>query len=222
MNFKTKEDRDKFILDNMKLVTWTIKNKVNYYDYYDCTFEDLKSIGTIGLIKAVDKFNESKNVEFSTFAVSKIYGEIRVAFRDVRNGIRYGRRFLQNKSQVDDMINIEKKTYKEIAEELNLSEKDVADINVINLKQLSLNSRVKSVKDDFLEYIDVITYKDDKEAKCKLYDLLNILDERNRKIVIESMVYGKTQTELATKYGVSQVQISRIINKSIEKLRKVA
>lgn len=222
MNFKTKEDRDKFILDNMKLVTWTIKNKVNYYDYYDCTFEDLKSIGTIGLIKAVDKFNESKNVEFSTFAVSKIYGEIRVAFRGVRNGIRYGRRFLQNKSQVDDMINIEKKTYKEIAEELNLSEKDVADINVINLKQLSLNSRVKSVKDDFLEYIDVITYKDDKEAKCKLYDLLNILDERNRKIVIESMVYGKTQTELATKYGVSQVQIGRIINKSIEKLRKVA
>lgn len=222
MNFKTKEDRDKFILDNMKLVTWTIKNKVNYYDYYDCTFEDLKSIGTIGLIKAVDKFNESKNVEFSTFAVSKIYGEIRVAFRGVRNGIRYGRRFLQNKSQVDDMINIEKKTYKEIAEELNLSEKDVADINIINLKQLSLNSRVKSVKDDFLEYIDVITYKDDKEAKCKLYDLLNILDERNRKIVIESMVYGKTQTELATKYGVSQVQIGRIINKSIEKLRKVA
>lgn len=222
MNFKTKEDRDKFILDNMKLVTWTIKNKVNYYDYYDCTFEDLKSIGTIGLIKAVDKFNESKNVEFSTYAISKIYGEIRVAFRGVRNGIRYGRRFLQNKSQVDDMINIEKKTYKEIAEELNLSEKDVADINVINLKQLSLNSRVKSVKDDFLEYIDVITYKDDKEAKCKLYDLLNILDERNRKIVIESMVYGKTQTELATKYGVSQVQIGRIINKSIEKLRKVA
>lgn len=222
MNFKTKEDRDNFILDNMKLVTWTIKNKVNCYDYYDCTFEDLKSIGTIGLIKAVDKFNESKNVEFSTYAISKIYGEIRVAFRGVRNGIRYGRRFLQNKSQVDDMINIEKKTYKEIAEELNLSEKDVADINVINLKQLSLNSRVKSVKDDFLEYIDVITYKDDKEAKCKLYDLLNILDERNRKIVIESMVYGKTQTELATKYGVSQVQIGRIINKSIEKLRKVA
>ena len=221
MEFKTKEERDKFILDNTRLVDWVIKHKVKVYNPYALPKEDLRQLGYIGLIKAVDRFDESKGVKFSSYATLIIYGEIASAFRDVNNGIFYGRKILANKTKVEDMRNIEKKSYKEIAKELNLKEKDVIEINCIDLKSYSLNSRaiVREKELDNIEYLDMLTYEDESYNE-ELEYLLDILTERNKKILVEYFICGISQTEISKEYGLSQMQVSRIIKKSLEKMRK--
>ena len=103
MKFKTKAERDKFIEDNMKLVTYTIDKKFpNYkHEMIDSSFEETFQTGCIGLIKAVDKFDENKGYTFSTYAISCIVGEILLSIREIKHGIRYGRRILTNKKKIE-------------------------------------------------------------------------------------------------------------------------
>ena len=125
MKFKTKEDSDRCTIDNMKLVDWVTTHKECVYNSYDYSEEDLRQIGYIGLIKAVDRFDKNRNVKFSVYATILIYGEITKAYRKANGGIVYSRKILENKIKVDNLRNIENKSYKEIAKKLNLTEKEV-------------------------------------------------------------------------------------------------
>ena len=130
MKFETKAERDKFIEDNMKLVTYTIDKKFPSYKHekLDSSFEETFQTGCIGLIKAVDKFDENKGYSFSTYAISCIVGEILLSIREIKHGIRYGRRILTNKKRIEEMqIEIDYDERLRVNDMLNtLSEKNKA------------------------------------------------------------------------------------------------
>ena len=224
MKFNSKEERDQFVLDNRKIVYHIINKKIKEYDVYDYTIKDLESIGYIGLIKAVDDFDENKDACFFTYASIRIYSELSRIYRKPRSGIVYSRKILENKRKVDNMKNIENKTYKEIAKELNLTEEDVIAIACADFSTVRLNA-IKTDQSDYpSEYIETITYKNESsiEMTYELYELLNYLKKRDRQILIKSIFYGLSQSEIAAEFDLSQTRVSEIIKQSLEKLRKVA
>lgn len=218
MKFNTKEERDKFILDNMKLVDFCILNKINRYDKFDYSYEDIQHMGYVGLIKAVDRFDETKG-KFSAYACNYIVAQILKDFRELHRGIRYGRKILLNKNKISERLKY--KSIKEVAKDLNLTEREVEQINIMEISPLSLNIKIKkSEGKKESEYIDFITYKEN-DAKDKLNELLDCLSEKEKNIFLEHMLKGYTQTEIAKEIGVSQVQVGRIVKKSLNKLKKV-
>lgn len=220
MKFKTKEDRDKFIIDGMRLVNHVVYHKLKIYRPTEYTMEDYMSIGSIGLIKAVDKFDENRGVKFSTFAIPIIEREIFRIFRYSNNGIMYGGKILSNKNKVEKMRN-QNKDYKEIAIKLNLTEKDVIEIAHINLELNSLNR--KSELDDDLEYIDLIQEVADKiDDDLIVNDMLKILNERDKQIVTKFIIEDIPQYEIAKEFGITQQGVNYIVQQSLNKLREVA
>lgn len=212
-----KENRDKMIEDNIGLVHSIAKR----FTGRGVDYEDLFQTGCIGLIKAVDNFDESKGFKFSTYAVPVIMGEIRRIFRD--GGAIKVSRALKEKSVKAQMLRekfakkeLREPTVSELSDMLGCDLDETAEIlNVIN-PMLSLNS----FGEDGSENLDVpFDNREEIFDRISLSQVMAKLSSDERFIISSRYFNGKTQSETAQKLGVSQVQISRKEKDILKKLR---
>lgn len=212
-----KDLRNKMIEENIGLVHSIAKR----FTGRGVDYEDLFQTGCIGLIKAVDNFDESKGFRFSTYAVPVIMGEIRRIFRD--GGAIKVSRALKEKSVKAQLLRerfakkeLREPTVGELSEMLGCDMDETAEIlNVIN-PMLSLDS----FGDGSDETLDVPF--DDREEifdKISLSQVMDKLSDEERFIIDSRYFKGRTQSETAEKLGVSQVQISRKEKEILKKLR---
>lgn len=220
---KQGDDKSKEILitENLPL----IKSIVRRYKNKLVEYEDLISLGTLGLVKAINNFKEDFGVKFSTYAVPMIAGEIKRFIRD-DGAIKVSRstktQALEINKYIDEFKTTEGRapTVEEIANSFNVETEEVVFILDSTRYPLSLHSETE---EDGLTLEDKIAdakTEDDVINNLVIKDVIASLPERDKKIIILRYFRDKTQSEVAKELGVSQVQVSRLENKILEKMRK--
>ncbi len=219
-----KAARDALTEENMGLV-WSV---VRRFDGRKAEKEDLFQIGSIGLLKAIDKFDESYGVCFSTYAVPMIAGEIRRYLRD-NSMIRVSRSLKESAVQMYRcMEKLEKTlgrdpTIQEIADEMGTDPEELSLIMEANMDVESLQQVV--YRNDGNEMTLMDRLEDQHDAQEVLLDrmlldqLLSGLTEQEKQLICMRYVQEKTQSDIAGKLGVSQVQVSRMEKRIIKKIR---
>ena len=218
--------RDLIIEGNLKLVLSILKKYMNRSDNLD----DLFQIGCIGLIKAIDNFDLSYEVKFSTYAVPMIEGEIKRYLRD-NTSLRISRSlkdiaYKSLKYQEECVKSTGKvPSYEEIAKYLDVSSYDVV-LALESLKDpVSMYEAIYSDGGDTIYVCDQIedkkTNSKDMELRLSVDEAINELSEREQFILDERFVVGKTQTEVANELMISQAQVSRLEQGAIKRLKKV-
>ncbi|NLN14848.1 MAG: RNA polymerase sporulation sigma factor SigG [Tissierellia bacterium] len=218
--------REEFIKGNLRLVLSIIQR----FNRRGEPVDDLFQIGCIGLIKAIDNFDLSHNVRFSTYAVPMIIGEIRRYLRD-NNSIRVSRslrdiayKALQAK---DHLIhkNSKEPTITEIADLLELPKEEVVFALEAIQEPISLFEPIyQDGGGDAIYVVDQV--KDEKEEDEKwirniaLKEALNKLNPREREILNLRFFEGKNQMEVAEEIGISQAQVSRLEKSALKQMRK--
>ena len=218
--------REELIVGNLRLVLSVIGKFSSRAD----SANDLFQVGCIGLIKAIDNFNLSLDVKFSTYAVPMIIGEIRRYMRD-NNSIRISRsmRDLAYRAlQVKEKILATKKrdaTLAEIAAALGVEESAVGAAMEAIVEPVSLYESVwNDGGEDSMYVIDKLAGEDDSDEawveSITLKEALKKLSSREMNIISRRFYKGRTQMEIAEEIGISQAQVSRIEKSAIDKLRK--
>jgi len=217
--------RQDFINGNLKLVLSVIKKFSNRGEYAD----DLFQVGCIGLIKAVDNFDLSHNVLFSTYAVPMIIGEIRRYLRD-NNAIRVSRSLkdiaYKALSVKERLINENQKepTIEEIAKELSLPREEVVFALDAISDPVSLFEPVYHDGTDAIFVMDQV--KDEKNndenwiEEIALSEAMQSLGSREKRILKMRFFEGKTQMEVADEIGISQAQVSRLEKTALNSMKK--
>ncbi len=219
------EVRDEFIKGNLRLVLSVIQRFSNRGENPD----DLFQVGCIGLIKALDNFDTSHNVRFSTYAVPMIVGEIRRYLRD-NNSIRVSRslrdtayKALQSKEKLSRELQREP-TIMEIAGDLELPREEVVLALDSIQDPISLFEPVFHDEGDAIYVMDQV--KDTKNTDEKwmenisLREALKKLTSREKHILTMRFFEGKTQMEVADEIGISQAQVSRLEKNALKYMRK--
>lgn len=217
--------REKFIHGNLRLVLSVIKRFNNRGENVD----DLFQVGCIGLIKAIDNFDLSQNVQFSTYAVPMIIGEIRRYLRD-NNSIRVSRslkdiayKALHVKEKLIAQ-NSKEPTVSEIAKELNLPKEDVVFALDAITDPISLYEPVYHEGNEAIFVMDQIKDKKNLDENwlenIALNEALKHLDSREKHILDLRFFMGRTQMEVADEIGISQAQVSRLEKSALKQLRK--
>lgn len=217
--------REEFIQGNLRLVLSIIQR----FNRRGEPVDDLFQVGCIGLIKAIDNFDLSHNVRFSTYAVPMIIGEIRRYLRD-NNPIRVSRslrdiayRALQARDQLI-YKNSKEPTIIEIAELLELSKEEVVFALEAIQEPVSLFEPIFHDSGDAIFVMDQV--KDDKEEvenwlnEISLKEALEKLNSREKNILSLRFFEGKTQMEVAEEIGISQAQVSRLEKNALRQMRK--
>lgn len=218
--------KDKLINGNLKLVLSILKKFTNRNENMD----DLFQVGCIGLIKAIENFDLNYDVKFSTYSVPMIMGEIKRYLRD-NSSIRISRSIkdlafhaLQKKEALT-IINGKEPTIKEIAVAMNLPEVDVAMAMDSMKDTISMFEPIYNDGSDTIYLSDQLEDKKDKnydlETKIAVKDALHKLKDKEKFILYERFLVGRTQLELAKELGISQAQISRLEKSGIENIRKM-
>lgn len=218
------EARQKFIKGNLRLVLSVIKRFGNSNENVD----DLFQIGCIGLIKAIDNFDSTLNVKFSTYAVPMIIGEIRRFLRD-NNAIRVSRSLKDTAYKaIYAKENLMRQTQKEptiaeVANEIGLSKEDVVYALDAIQSPMSLYEPVYTDGGDTLYVMDQISDKKSREEiwveHLSLSEAIKRLNEREREIITLRFFEGKTQMEVADLIGISQAQVSRLEKNALKGMR---
>lgn len=187
------------------------------YKINDSEREDLLSCANMGLIKAINKYDESYNTEFSTYAVPLILGEIRKYYRDnglvsVSRSIKDNyKRIMQYENSIDYSPTIE-----ELCNKLSLTKEEVLEALESNYVCYSLDSKMK--ENDDITYLDTIAdIQDNKDID--LYNAISKLDKIERMIVQLRYFDGLTQKDVASRLYMSQVQVSRLEKKILQKIK---
>lgn len=219
------EARETFIKGNLRLVLSVIQRFYNRGEYVD----DLFQVGCIGLIKALDNFDLSHNVKFSTYAVPMIIGEIRRYLRD-NNAIRVSRslRDIAYKAlQVKEKMTAQKQrepTVDEIAKELELPKEDVVFALDAILDPISLFEPIYHDGGDTIFVMDQV--RDEKNLdenwleEISLKEAMRRLSEREKHILNLRFFEGRTQMEVANEIGISQAQVSRLEKSALSHMKK--
>ncbi len=217
--------RQEFINGNLRLVLSVIKRFSNR----DENADDLFQIGCIGLIKAVDNFDLSHNVKFSTYAVPMIIGELRRYLRD-NTPIRVSRslRDIAYKTlrAKEDYINIHSKepTVEELSKILDIPKEDIVFSLEAIQDPVSLFEPAYNDGTDTLFIMDQL--KDNKNTdeswleEIALKEAMTKLTEREKHIVNLRFFSGRTQMEVAEEIGISQAQVSRLEKNALERMKK--
>lgn len=192
--------------------------------------EDLFQIGSIGLLKAVDKFDPAFEVRFSTYAIPMILGELKRFFRD-DGMIKVSRSIKENQHRVYlAREKIEKElgrepSLKEIAEMLGMSPEEVAMTLDSAAEVESLYRTVYQSEGTDISLIDKIPEKENAEEhllnRIFLEEILGKLESSDRKLLYMRYFQDQTQTQIAEQLGVSQVQVSRMEKRILKKLRSL-
>ncbi len=217
--------REKFVHGNLRLVLSVIQRFSGRGENPD----DLFQVGCIGLIKAIDNFDLSQNVQFSTYAVPMIIGEIRRYLRD-NNSIRVSRslkdiayKALQVKERLVNQ-NSREPTISEIAKELNLPKKDVVFALDAISDPVSLFEPVYHDGGEAIYVMDQV--KDEKNndeswlENISINEAMKHLDQREKHILNLRFFHGRTQMEVANEIGISQAQVSRLEKSALKQMKK--
>jgi RNA polymerase sporulation-specific sigma factor len=218
--------KEELINGNLKLVLSILRKFNNRTDNMD----DLFQIGCIGLIKAIDNFDLSHEVKFSTYAVPMILGEVKRYLRD-NNSLRIARsikdtayRALRKKEELTNELGKEP-SIKMIAEAIDLSEYEVNNAIDSMKETISMFEPIYNDGGDTIYLADQLPDKSHQlyplELHISLKEALTKLKEKEKYILVERYIYGKTQMELANEIGISQAQISRLEKSGLENLKKL-
>ncbi len=217
--------KEELINGNLKLVLSILKSFAGRCDNMD----DLFQVGCIGLIKAIDNFDLSHEVKFSTYAVPMILGEVKRYLRD-NNSVRISRSIKDLAYKAlkvkENLIkeNTKEPTVGDVANKLGVSEFEVA--NALNsLKDtVSMFEPIYNDGGDVIYLADQLSKEDnvyDLETKISLRDALDKIKEKEKYILVQRYMVGKTQMELADEIGISQAQISRLEKNGLNNIKKL-
>ena len=218
--------KDKLVEGNLKLVLSLIKK----YNNGKHNIDDLFQVGVIGLIKAIDNFDLSYNLMFSTYAVTLINGEIKRFIRDntpfrVSRSIKeLSYEILSFKENYIKHNGIEPSNHI-IAESLGISEYMVSHALESLTPTISIYEPIYQDSGEPIYLLDQLS--DDKETNfnrdqlISLYDALSKLKRREKEVLVRRYIIGKTQMELAKEYNISQAQVSRIEKSAIQRVKKL-
>ena len=219
------EARAEFIRGNLRLVLSVIQRFNNRGESVD----DLFQVGCIGLMKAIDHFDLSQNVRFSTYAVPMIIGEIRRYLRD-NNPIRVSRslrdlayKALRSRDALVYRLNREP-DIREIAEEMDAREEDVAMALEAIQDPVSLFDPIYQDGGDAIYVLDQVkdarVDENDWVRDISINQALQKLGERERNIIRSRFFEGRTQMEVAGEIGISQAQVSRLEKSALAQMRR--
>lgn len=220
-----KAAREQFIRGNLRLVLSVIQR----FSKSEESPDDLFQVGCIGLMKAIDNFDRTLDVKFSTYAVPMIIGEIRRYMRD-NNSIRVSRSIRDTAYKAiyaKEMLikkNDKEPTIEELSLETGISKEELIVAFDAIATPLSLYEPVYQEGQDVLYLIDQIRDKKNKEERwvdnLALNDALNRLNEKELNIIKLRFFDGKTQTEVAELINISQAQVSRLEKDALKVMRK--
>lgn len=229
--FKKMQDGDPFAREdlvngNLKLVLSILRRFNNRCENMD----DLFQVGCVGLLKAIDNFDLSHEVKFSTYAVPMILGEVRRYLRD-NNSIRVSRslkdiayKTLKYKEEYTTINGVEP-TVEEIAKKIEVSTFDVVNALDSLREPVSMFEAIYNDGGDTIYLFDQIedkkTNNKDMEVKLAVSEAMNNLSDREQLILDERFIIGKTQMEIAEELSISQAQVSRLEKSAINSLKKV-
>lgn len=204
-----------------------IKSLVKRFLHKGIEYDDLYQIGTIGLLKAINNFDEKFNVKFSTYVVPMVIGEIKRFMRD-DGAIKVSRTIktynLKIKKYIEEFNkeNFRKPTPVEIAKHFDIDEAEVMFIMDSAIMPISIYTPFEDDSKSLLliDRINQDNSYDDMLDTLLLKETLKSLDKRDKKIILLRFFRDKTQSEIAKVLGVSQVQVSRLENKVLEKIRE--
>lgn len=215
------EAKTALVTNNLPLV----KSIVRRYKYKQIEYDDLLELGTLGLIKAINHFDTSFEVKFSTYAVPMIAGEIKRFIRD-DGAIKVSRSIKSEALRLNKLVEEFRQKYnseptiEQVAEMAGTSVTDA--VFILDSVRYPVSLYAES-DDDGLVLMDRIADKqtvDDEIDKHLLKELIEQLPERDKKIIILRYYRDKTQSEIAEELGVSQVQISRLESKILARMKK--
>lgn len=219
-----RQARERHIKGNLRLVLSVIKRFSSSNENAD----DLFQIGCVGLMKAIDNFDTTLNVKFSTYAVPMIIGEIRRYLRD-NNSIRVSRSLRDTAYKAiyakENYMkqNLKEPTLNEIAEEIGIDKEEIVYALDAIQSPVSLYEPVYTEGGDTLYVMDQISDKKNKEENwienLSLKEALKRLDVRERNIVEMRFYEGRTQMEVAQEIGISQAQVSRLEKHALKSMR---
>lgn len=218
--------REEFIRGNLRLVLSVIQR----FNKRGEPVDDLFQVGCIGLIKAIDNFDLSQNVKFSTYAVPMIIGEIRRYLRD-NNAIRVSRslrdtayKALQVREQLINK-NSKEPTISEIAKELKISKEEVVFALDAIQDPISLFEPIYHDSGDAIYVMDQVSDKKSEDEtwleEISLREGLRKLNGREKLILRLRFYQGKTQMEVADEIGISQAQVSRLEKTALKHMKKL-
>ncbi len=210
-------DEEKLVTDNLGLINMAVKRYIGF----GVDYEDLFQIGAVGLVKAAKAFDQSKNLKFSTYAVAKIIGEIKTYLRD--NGeIKVPRSVKEQKFKIEKAHS---QLLKELGREPKISEisqyTGIAPEDII----YALDATRATVSLDLPPDEGGVTVcadakEDETLDKIMVSQLLSSLPPDERRLIVLRFFADKTQAEISKALGISQVQVSRMEKKILEKLRQ--
>ncbi len=220
------EAREKFIKGNLRLVLSVIQKFTGRGENAD----DLFQVGCVGLIKAIDNFDITLNVQFSTYAVPMIIGEIRRYLRD-NNMVRVSRsvrdlayRALQAKEKLRKEKHREP-TIHEIAQELKIPKEEIVMCLDAIQDPVSLQEPVFNDGSESIYVMDQVSDRKNTDEmwsdNINLAEAMKKLNEREKMIIQKRFFSGKTQMEVASEIGISQAQVSRLEKSAIGHIKKL-
>ena len=219
------EAREQFAICNMRLVLSVLQR----FRGREKSTDDLFQVGCIGLMKAIDNFDVSQNVRFSTYAVPMIIGEIKRYLRD-NNSVRVSRSLRDTAYKVlkarEELIRLngEEPNVDLVSEFLEIPVSEVAIALEAISEPMSLCDPVYNDGDDTIYLMDQVSNSKDSEDKwienINLKDALSKLNDREKEIVMLRYYIGKTQMEVSEEIGISQAQVSRLEKNAIKEIKK--
>jgi len=219
--------REQLIEQYMSLV----RSLARRYSYRGEQLEDLVQIGAIGLIKAIDRFDLDRGVELTTYATPNIIGEIKRHFRDKGWAVRVPRGLQElnvQLSRIVEQLTVQlgrSPTIAELAKAAGVEEEDVLEALESGraYSSLSLSSGGGHDDDDDLDPLESIGSEEHQyevsEDRALLEPGFRVLDERERAILHLRFFEGLTQSQIAQQIGISQMHVSRLIRRSLDKIR---
>ncbi len=219
-----REAREKFIVGNMRLVLSLVKR---FWAKSACA-DDVFQAGCVGLIKAIENFDLSYKVKFSTYAVPMILGEIKRYLRD-GNSLRVSRsirdtayRILKVREKIEERD--EEATIEKIAAEMQVKEREVVYALDAISDPISLYEPVYNKSGDALQLVDQLYDETESDEiwteHVALREAIARLTKREQKILMLRYFEGKTQTEISAEVGISQAQVSRLEKNALGSIRK--
>lgn len=221
------EAREKLVMSHMNLVRFLANKFKNRGEPLD----DLIQVGYLGLLKAIDRFDPSRGLEFTTYATPTIMGEIKRHFRDKGWSVRVPRRLQELSAKVNqatDVLTIELQRspkIEEIAEYLDASVDEVLEAMESSSAYSSVplegtgnndNDDAPSVLDRYATEDSALNFTDD---RLIIEEALKGFSPREREVIDLRFLQGMTQIEIAEQLGISQVQVSRLLRRTLKKIQ---
>lgn len=212
-----------FLVEKNTRLVWSVVQRYLRRGYEP---DDLYQIGCIGLLKSVDKFDLSFDVKFSTYAVPMIIGEIQRFIRD-DGSVKVSRSLKETYHKVrvkkEELLKEHGRspTINELAKALNLSSEEVIQAEDAGRLPQSIYETVYESEGDPITLVDQIAEEDSRWFEhLTLHDVMDTLEKRERLIIYLRYFKDQTQSEVAARIGISQVQVSRLEKKILEQMKE--